>query len=76
MYLSTKIYECISRLFILYVHHAPKQNDVILMQYHRKAVGELNLKISWKRYVSQLFTSKYLKNKSFTTFLNSKILPQ
>jgi hypothetical protein len=43
MYLSTKIYECISRLFILYVYHAPKQNDVILMQYHRKAVGERNL---------------------------------
>ena len=43
MYLSTKIYECISRLFILYVHHASEQNDVILMQYHRKAVGERNL---------------------------------
>ena len=32
MYLSTKIYKCISRLFILYVHHAFKKNDATLMQ--------------------------------------------
>ena len=32
MYISTKIYKCISRLSILYVHHAFKKNDATLMQ--------------------------------------------
>jgi len=55
MYLSTKIYKCIiSRLFILYVHQASKKNDVTLMQYHRKAVGERNIFNNTQTFINSI----------------------